>query len=53
MCPCYMLEYLQGWKVVVGAHPHRGTGEGGRDGIGGFLEGKGDNIWNVNKENIQ
>jgi hypothetical protein len=37
----------------MGEHPHRSRGRG--DGIGALGEGgsKGDNICNVNKENIQ
>jgi len=42
-----------GWSGWVGEHPHRNRERG--DGIGDFWgkTRKGDNIWNVNKENIQ
>jgi hypothetical protein len=34
----------------VEEHPHRSRGS--EDGIEGFWEGEGENIWNINKENI-
>jgi hypothetical protein len=57
LCPvnagCPSVRECQGRKAGVGEHPHRGSGRG--DGIVDVRREvqKGDNIWNVNKSNIQ
>jgi hypothetical protein len=50
-CQGWEAEWVRGW----GEHPHKSRGKG--DMVGAFRQGvviqKGDNIWNVNKKNIQ